>query len=152
MRFLTCGAVLLSLTALIVVAAEDKKKDKDDVIVINIEGKGKNSKYIKEGDKEQKDVTVIVGQTVKWVNKSNAPHTATSDLKVKDKPLFDTKRLNPKDKPTEASILFDEQKYKDAGGKDGKPVPLSYHCEIHPEMMSNIILMPAHKKDKDKDK
>jgi len=151
MRLLAGIAALIAVAVLVAVAAEDKdkKKDKDDVIVINIKGKGGKSKFIKEGDDDQKDVTVTVGQTVKWVNVSNAPHTATCDVKANDKPIFRTPEMDPDDKDKKsASVTFDKQKYDDAGGKDGKPVDLPYHCEIHPSMKSKIILKPADKKDK----
>jgi hypothetical protein len=49
-----------------------------------------------------------------------------------------------------ATVKFDEQKYKDAGGADGKPVTLDYFCTVHgmANMKSTIILKPAEKKDK----
>src|SRR5438128_2469809 len=103
MRLLTGVAALIAVAVLVAVAAEDKddkdkKKDKDDPIVINIKDKGGKSKFIKEGDDDQKDVTVTVGQTVKWVNVSNAPHTATCDVMANDKPIFRTPEMDPDDK------------------------------------------------------
>lgn len=147
MRFLMRGAAMWAATVLFVLAAgaDDKKKDAADEVVINITGNGGKAKYIKAGDTAAKDVTVVVGQTVKWVNKGNKTHTATSSLKVGDKAVFDTGDLRAN---ASGSVTFDEQKYKDAGGKDGKAVTLEYYCTVHGKenMKSNLILMPTEPK------
>src|SRR5262245_60153748 len=93
------GVGLVVLVALVAVARaaedeKDKKKEQAKEVVINIKGAGAHAKYIKEGDDDQKDVTVTVGQKVTWKNeKDNAPHTATSKLKVGDKEVFNTGKL-----------------------------------------------------------
>jgi plastocyanin len=143
-----CGAGLMFLLGLAaaLLAADDKKEAAKEV-VINIKGGGGKAKYVKEGDDDQKDVTVTVGQKVTWNNeKGNAPHTATSKLKADDKEVFDTGRLKGGESKT---IEFDETLYKKAGGKDGKDVELEYYCTIHGEknMKSKIVLKPPAKKE-----
>jgi plastocyanin len=149
MNLVKCGMGLVFPLALMAVAvtADDEKKKKEQAteVIINIKGPGAKGKYVKDGDNEQKDVTVTVGQKVTWKNeKGNAPHTATSKLKVDDKAVFDTEKLVGGDNKT---IVFDEALYKKAGGKDGKEVELEYYCRIHGEnnMKSKIILKPAAK-------
>ena len=141
MRLRSMTARILGLMIRVAVMAEDKKPEE---IVINIEGKGGKSKYIRVGDTEPKDVKVIVGQTVKWVNLSSVPHTATSDKKIivggKEQFLFDTGELA---KDQNKAITFDEQTYKDAGGKDGQPIEVPYHCKLHSQMKGKLILHPA---------
>jgi plastocyanin len=139
-----CLGFLLALVA-IPLAAEGGKREQAKEVVINIKGPGAKAKYIKEGDDDQKDVTVMVGQKVTWKNaEGNAPHTATSKLKACDKEVFDTGKLKGGDSK---SINFDEALYKKAGGKDGKDVELEYYCRIHGEinMKSKIILKAAGK-------
>lgn len=146
MNLRTFGAGLVFLLSLmaVAVAAQDEKDKKKDAkeVVINIKGDGGNGMYVKEGDGDQKDVTVTVGQKVTWKNGGNAPHTATSKLKADDKAVFDTGRLNAGESK---SIEFEEALYKKAGGKDGKDVELEYFCKFHPNMKSKIILKPAAK-------
>src|SRR4051794_29528426 len=95
---LVFGSLLVGLSALAAANAEQKERKTDDVIVVNITGKGSNAKYIKEGDTKQQDVEVLVGQTVRWVNKDSSTgkmqHTATSNAKKKDgNRVFQTKAL-----------------------------------------------------------
>jgi len=153
MQGLKCGAILLALLTVGVrgAATEDKGKKKavPKEIVIYIVGPGGMAKYCKAGDTTQKDVTVIVGQTVKWVNKGDQPHTATSKKETKDgKPLFDTKEIKRAkcDKYDSRSITFDEKLFKAAGGTPGGAVKLEYYCDIHPKMKSRIILKAADRK------
>lgn len=141
------GLLILLAWAVSATAEDEKEKKKEQAkeVVIHIKHPGAQAKYIKEGDTEQKDVTVVVGQKVTWKNATgNAPHTATSKLKVEDEALFDTKKLNGGDNKT---VDFDEALYKKAGGKDGNAVELIYFCRIHGEnnMKSKIILKPAPK-------
>jgi len=153
MQVLKCGAILLALLTLGVggAAMENKgeKKALPKEIVIYIVGKGPKGKYVKAGDTTQKDVTVIVGQTVKWVNKGNRPHTATSKkTKEGGKPLFTTKEIKPAkgDKYDSDSITFDEKMFKAAGGTPGGSVTLEYYCNIPHPMKSRIILKAAERK------
>ena len=137
-KFGACAAMALALAAF--ASAEDKKKDAAKEVVINIVEDGPKAKYVKEGEKEQKDVTVTVGQKVTWKNKGDLPHTATSKTKGDDnKPVFDTAKI---DVGGSKSITFDEELYKKLGGKDGKDVEAVYFCKFHGEanMKSKIVL------------
>jgi plastocyanin len=125
------------------VTADDT--DKNDVIVINIGGggaggEGTQAKYIRAGDSSQKPVEVRVGQTVRWVNKDDHGHTATSSNKGRDdKPLFDTGELDKKD--AKKDIKFDASIFRQAGGQAGGKVELQYFCAFHPRMKSTIVLI-----------
>ncbi len=150
MRWVRLTAVLLTLTALAIGSAAtpgDKGEPKNGApeIVINITGDGDMAKYIKEGDKDQLPVAVTVGQTVNWKNKGNKKHTATSKLKVGDKPLFNTGTLKSGESK---SITFNKKMFEDAGGTVGGQVNLDYICLIHGEakMKSSIILKSAEEK------
>jgi plastocyanin len=109
-----------------------------DVIVINIKGQNKDS-YVKEGDTDTKDVTVMVGQKVKFVNKDDDMHTATCTVKDKDgKPIFDTGDLDEKQSK---EIAFDAALFARANGKAGGKVELPYICEYHKKTMKSKIIL-----------
>src|SRR5262245_61550195 len=132
-------AVLAALGAFIFAPALAAEDSKDAAVVIHID---KKMRYIKEGDTEQKPVTVTVGQAVVWKNlDESAAHTATSRLKGMDgKPLFDTGKIEG---GKSAKVVLDIKIYEAAGGKGGAKVELEYHCTLHPRGKSKLLLVPA---------
>jgi plastocyanin len=129
--------VLASVSwAALLVAGENAGQAKGgDTIVILIDAK---MRYIKEGDKEQKPVTVKVGQTVVWKNTDACDtHTATSVAKKDGKPIFDTDDI---ESGKSAKIVFDQKLFEAAGGKAGGQVELPYVCTYHKQGKSSIIL------------
>ncbi len=109
-------------------------KSADDTIVINITGNGPNAKYIKDGDNQENPVAVKVGQKVKWVNKGNTRHSATSFQQKCGNPVFDTDLIDPNDSK---EVLFDSTLFMNAGGAAGGQVDLTYFCKRHPAQMKN---------------
>ena len=142
----TCAAIALLTVNFSFHAGDKQTKKVEAVVVINIEGKGENAKYIKEGDKKQQPVVVIVGQTVRWQNKSNVTHTATEGIPDKGKPVFDTGNIK---KGKNADILFDQKLFEQLGGKAGGEIKVNYYCIPHSESMkSSLLLRSAAKTDK----
>ena len=143
------GTVLLMIGSALVTfawaAAGNDQKASDDTVVINITGNGPSAKYLKEGDTEEKPVAVHVGQTVKWVNKGNLEHSATSFKNNGDKPIFDTGLIEAMQSK---EITFDSDSFVSAGGTTGGQVELTYFCTKHPTLMKNgkLILSEAGKK------
>jgi peroxiredoxin len=136
----------LALPGLMAIAAAGGKGGKRNasVEVINIKGTGGQSQYIKEGDTDQNPVSVTVGQTVRWVNKSDAPHSATHGRPGDTTHLFDTDIIDPK---SSAEVQFTEKIFKGAGGKPGGEVMLLYYCRKHPTTMRNAkIILKAPSK------
>jgi plastocyanin len=149
MKALFAGTALLMIGSALVtfawaVAGSDQKAS-DDAVVINITGNGPSAKYVKEGDTEEKPVAVQVGQTVKWVNKGNLQHSATSFKNQGEKPIFDTGLIEPAESK---EIKFDSDLFASAGGTTGGQVELTYFCTKHPTFMKNgkLILSDAGKK------
>ena len=145
----TCGrlALLFVLATLLLAGpafvSEARPGDKDGVIVINIKGNSLDDCFVKEGDKKTMDVTVKVGQKVRFVNKDCDTHTATSVAKDKDgKFLFDTGDLNGNDSK---EIAFDADLFAKAGGKAGGKVELPYLCEYHKKTMKSKIILVSGK-------
>ncbi|BAY45239.1 plastocyanin [Scytonema sp. HK-05] len=77
---------------------------------------------------EPEDVTIQVGDTVRWVNESNLTHTVTRD---EGEPLFDSGNLRRDDK-----FEFTFSSPSDDAG-------FFYYCRIHGQSMSgNVIVKP----------
>ena len=136
------STVFATISILAAAAAENKKAD-DDAVVIHIASADDDTwKYVKQGDDEQKPVTLFVGQTVRWQNDDeDMEHTATSKLKGKDgKRIFDTKKINSKGSK---EIVFNEALFKSAGGQPGGEVKLEYYCSFHPRQMSSVIVLKS---------
>jgi plastocyanin len=140
----TCGRgvaalVLASLVLFVSAQRGDGQKDKgSEVIVITIKGMNADA-FVKDGDTKTKDVTVMVGQKVKWVCKDCDTHTVTCTVKDKDgKALFDTGDLNVNESK---EIAFDAALFAKAGGKAGGKVELPYLCEYHPRTMKSKIIL-----------
>jgi len=68
-------------------------------------------------------ITVEAGSTVTWTNSGNAPHTVTADDGA-----FDSGELANGET---FSFTFDE------------PGTYSYHCDIHPDMVAEVIVTEA---------
>jgi plastocyanin len=146
----TCAALcvlILSSTFYAQERSADAKKD-EGIVVINITGKGGKSKFIKESDEEQKPVVVLVGQTVRWQNKSDVTHTATEGKPGTDKYLFDTDDIK---KGKSAEVRFDQKLFERAGGKPGGEIKLDYRCLPHEDsMQATLILKSTSKEGKEK--
>lgn len=70
-------------------------------------------------------VTISVGTTVVWTNRTSISHTVTSD----DGKSFDSGMANP----ITAGMTF--------SFKFTKPGTYKYHCALHPEMMVGTIIV-----------
>lgn len=70
-------------------------------------------------------VTISVGTTVTWTNRTSISHTVTSD----DGKSFDSGMANP----ITAGMTF--------SFKFTKPGTYKYHCALHPEMMVGTIIV-----------
>ncbi|HLG60353.1 MAG TPA: plastocyanin/azurin family copper-binding protein [Ktedonosporobacter sp.] len=70
-------------------------------------------------------VTISVGTTVVWTNRTSISHTVTSD----DGKSFDSGTANP----ITAGMTF--------SFKFTKPGTYKYHCALHPEMMVGTIIV-----------
>jgi plastocyanin len=146
--FRTCLLLLLPCLLLAsALPAEEKPGGKkgEGAIVILITAE---MKYIKEGDKVQKPITVKVGETVVWKNTDPCEaHTATSKLKKDGKPVFDTGDIAA---GKSAKIVFDRKLFESLGGKAGGQVEIDYLCTIHPAKgRAKIILKSAEAKRKE---
>ena len=108
-------------------------------VTIHITGLGTAAKYIKEGDTEQKDVTVKVGQTVKWANDvmTNKTHTATCK-DATGQVIFDTDDLVV---GASKDVVMDRTLFVKAGGVAGSKVELNYVCARHPATMKSKIIL-----------
>ncbi len=70
-------------------------------------------------------ITISVGTTVTWTNRTSIPHTVTSD----DGKSFDSGMANPIAEGMTFSFKFT------------KPGTYKYHCALHPTMMTGTIIV-----------
>jgi plastocyanin len=118
-------------------------------VLIDIKGAGGTAQYIQRGKDTQLTVEVFVGDTVKWENLGTVTHTATSDLKVAGRFLFDTGNITTTGADKIKSVAFTQAMYDDAvralGATAGGPVHIGYFCDKHPNAMGGkIIFKPAN--------
>ncbi len=136
--FSALACCLMFLIGAVQAMGEGKEVRPDKVIQI----KGASG-FVEDGKEKSGEVAVVVGQTVRWQNEDDAPQTVTSDLKVNDKPIFDTGELKPGQRK---DIPFDINLYEKAGGKRAGYVKLTYSSVAHPDVKGTIILLsPARR-------
>src|SRR5690349_17706833 len=93
-------AIVVAMAAAPARAAETK--------VINITPAGTDAQFIEDGKTKQLNVRIKIGDTVKWVNRGDRTHTATSDVRTAaGKRIFDLTIAQNGD----ASFLFDQAAY-----------------------------------------
>jgi hypothetical protein len=107
---------------------------------IQITNEDQALKFVEQGEKKAKAVTVVVGQTVRWENKCTQDYRVVSDLKVEGKPLFDTGVIKPGE---HKDILMDFQMYRKAGGKPANVVKFKYHGVDHEADTGELQVLSA---------
>jgi L-ascorbate oxidase len=95
---------------------------------------------------EPETLDVRVGQTVEWVHSGDMTHSAWSKIGFNPKiipPVFEQHLfvVSPLKSGNRVAVLFTEEHYRRAGGKD-QAVELEYFCYEHPQMKGKIKLLP----------
>ena len=112
-------------------------------------GSGPTAQFLQDGMPPQLNVVIAVGDTVKWVNEDTlgTAHTATSDVSVDGRKLFDTDRIAA---PGSHVIEFNQALYDKAArainGADTRSstVHLGYYCRPHEASMGGkLVLLPS---------
>jgi hypothetical protein len=135
------GIALISgiVWAGLVMASGEEEKKPDKTIEIREGAAG----YVESGKTGPGEIAVVVGQTVRWQNQADRAQSATSDLKVEGKPLFDTKLIKPGESK---DLLFDINVYEKAGGKRAGAVTLAFHSTADLNKKGKIVLLSAAKR------
>jgi hypothetical protein len=107
---------------------------------IQITREDQDLKFVEQGETKAKVVSVVVGQTVRWENKSAQDYRVVSDLKLEGKPLFDTGVIKAGE---HKDILFDFQMYRKAGGKPANVVKVKYHGVDHEADRGELHVLSA---------
>jgi plastocyanin len=140
----------ITMVTFLLALAFGRARAEEKVINIKQVGAGAaNAQYIEDGKEVQFNVVVVVNDTVKWTNKTQNTHTATSDISVAGKRLFDTQNIDP---GTSKSYTFRQADYDAAvqatGAKVGNQVHLGYFCGAHPgNMGGKLVLRPLNFRD-----
>ena len=131
----TFAAFMLAMLALAVVG-DDKKPDR----TIEVTRKDGKVAFTETGQSRPKPVQVVVGETIRWVNRDDQPHTLRSVVEVDGKPLFRTEVIRPGESK---DILFDIDLYRKAGGRTANYVRLKYQSGDRAEEPGELIFLSA---------
>ncbi len=131
----TFAAFMLAMLPLAVVG-DDKKPDR----TIEVTRKDGKIRFTEKGQSKSKPVQVVVGETVRWVNRDDQPHTLRSIVEVEGKPLFRTEVIRPGESK---DMLFDIDLYRKAGGRTANFVRLKYHGDDRAEEPGELIFISA---------
>ncbi|MDR3620163.1 MAG: hypothetical protein P4L85_12490 [Paludisphaera borealis] len=128
-HILTSALVLTTLLAPASFAGQGDKKEKGKKPDRTIEIVRENGKIVfREKDKPKgqgkpRAVAVVVGETVRWVNRDTESHTLKSVAKVGGKPVFDTQAIKPGE---HKDVVFNIDMYRGVGGLPAQYVTLKY--------------------------
>jgi hypothetical protein len=92
------------------------------------------------GKDKPKAVGVVVGETIRWVNRDTEPHTLKSVAKVDDKPLFDTQAIRPGE---HKDVLFNIDMYRNVGGRPARYVTLKYRSGDKADQEGELTFLSA---------
>jgi hypothetical protein len=116
-------AAILALLLLAWLPLEVVGEDKKPVKTIELIRKDGKVRFTEKGQARSKPVTVVVGETVRWVNRDDRPHTVRSVVEIDGKPLFRSEVIPPGES---RDLLFDIDLYRKAGGRTANYVRLKY--------------------------
>jgi hypothetical protein len=113
-------------------------------VTINITG---DRQFVVDGQTQQFPVVVGIGQSIRWINKDAAPHTATSDINKSGSAgvaVFATGQIAAGQASVDITItqgIYDE--VRQASNVTTPLAHLGYFCSNHPEEMGgNLVLVP----------
>lgn len=119
---------------------EGKKPDR----IIEILREGGKIVFREQGRRNDKGkpraVGVVVGETVRWVNRDAEPHTLRSVAKHDDKPLFDTQAIGP---GQHKDVAFNIDMYRALAGRPARYVSVKYQSGDRADQQGELIFMSA---------
>ena len=135
--------ILLALASLCPEPSGDGDKPKAPARTIEITRQAGKVVFTEQGKTEAKAVAVVVGQSVRWVNRDDQPRTIQSVVEVDGKRLFQTEVISP---GAHKDILFNNDLYRAAGGRMAEYVSLKYRADDRSEETGELILLsPARR-------
>jgi plastocyanin len=133
-------AAALALTALIPCGTAAQEGEQDVGKTVEITRKDGRLVFLERGKARPAAVTIVVGQTVRWVNKDTEPHHLVGTRRVQGKPLFETGTIPP---GGHKDVVFDIDFYRSAGGKPANVVTVQYQCPAHPGEEGELSVLSA---------
>ena len=141
------SATILALVSLALLPVQDQApgggKPREPAKTIEITRQAGKLVLTEKGKPEPKAVAVVVGQTVRWVNRDQHPWIIRSIVEVDGKPLFQTEIIPP---GGQKDILFNNTIYRAAGGQTAESVRLKYQADDRGEETGELVLLsPARR-------
>jgi hypothetical protein len=119
---------------------EEKKPDRT-IEILREDGKIVFREKDKPREKgKPKAVAVVVGETVRWVNRDTESHALTSVAKVDGKPVFDTEAIKP---GAHKDVVFTIDMYRSVGGRPARFVTLKYRSDDKADREGELTFLSA---------
>jgi hypothetical protein len=129
------------LLALAVLSQGGEKKPDRTIEILREDGK---IVFREEGKPREKGkpraVGVVVGETIRWVNRDAEPHTLKSVAKADGRPVFDTKDIKPGE---HKDVVFNIDMYRSLGGRPARFVTLKYRSGDAADKEGELTFMSA---------
>ncbi|WP_165246766.1 cupredoxin domain-containing protein [Paludisphaera soli] len=107
-------------------ASEQGRAKEPDKVVEIVREKGSLA-FRERGRKQVEPVTIVVGETIRWVNKDDRPHALRAVAAGPGKaPAFEVKAIAP---GASKDVLFDGKMYRSLGGLPAEDVTLKYRAD-----------------------
>lgn len=113
---------------------------KPDKVIETVVRDGKLT-FTEKGKEKPVAITLVVGQTVRWVNCDTKPHQVLSVDEVDGKPLIDTGVIEP---GKHRDVILDNDLYRRAKGKTAGMVTIKFRSKAQPTVLGELqLLSPA---------
>jgi hypothetical protein len=115
-----------------------RAKEPDKVVEILREGG--SLVFREQGREEVEPVAIVVGETIRWVNKDDRPHALRAVAGPGKAPAFVVKAIAP---GASKDVLFDGKMYRSLGGLPAEDVTLKYRADGRAEPEGEIAFFSA---------
>ena len=144
MKRIPTAALILAILGVPSFAGQgDEKAKKPDRTIEILREDGKVVFREKGKPKEKgkpRAVGVVVGETVRWVNRDTEPHRLKSVAKVDGEPLFATQAIQP---GAHKDVVFNIKMYRGLGGRPAQYVTIKYRGDEHADHEGELTFMSA---------
>lgn len=134
------SATALNLAMLLLSSLTATVGDKEPDKTIEITRKDGKLVFTEKGKDKVQAVSIVVGETIRWVNRDELSHTLKSVAKVEGEPLFDTGAIRP---GKSKDVRFDIDIYRNAGGRTANFVRLKYVGDDRADEAAELIFLSA---------
>ena len=121
----------------------DEKEKKPDHTIEILREEGRivfREKDKPRGKGKPRAVGVVVGETIRWVNRDTEPHTLKCVAEIDGQPAFDTKVIRP---GAHKDVVFNIKMYSGLGGRPAQYVTIKYRADGHADDEGELTFLSA---------